>query len=181
MLRPIAAGQRPFHYLRGNRRLPRDDPSMPARNGRLPAFRPAITMKGFVMSALVPPPFLRRALLLDAVATGATAFLLVVGAGLLSDLLGLPTALLRYAGVLLVPFVALVVWAATRTTVSASVIWTIIISNALWVAGSIGLLIGDWVDLTALGYGFVIAQAVAVGLFAELQVLGLRNVRTASA
>jgi hypothetical protein len=43
------------------------------------------------------------------------------------------------------------------------------------------LLIGDWVDLTALGYGFVLAQAVAVGLFAELQVLGLRNVRTVSA
>jgi hypothetical protein len=41
------------------------------------------------------------------------------------------------------------------------------------------LLIGDWVDLTALGYGFVLAQAV--GLFAELQVLGLRNVRTVSA
>jgi hypothetical protein len=34
----------------------------------------------------------------------------------------------------MVPFVALVAWAATRTTVSASVIWTIIIiSNALWV------------------------------------------------
>jgi hypothetical protein len=79
------------------------------------------------------------------------------------------------------PGVALVAWAATRTTVSASVIWTIIISNALWVVASIGLLFDDWVDLTALGYGFVIAQAVAVGLFAELQVLGLRNVRTVSA
>jgi hypothetical protein len=43
------------------------------------------------------------------------------------------------------------------------------------------LLIGDWVDPTSLGYGFVIAQAVAVGLFAELQVLGLRDVRTVSA
>jgi len=28
---------------------------------------------------------------------------------------------------------------------------------------------------TALGYAFVIAQAVAVGVFAELQVIGLRR------
>jgi hypothetical protein len=136
--------------------------------------------KGFAMSAATFSPF-RRALLLDAVASGATALLLVLAARLLADLLGLPTALLRYAGVILVPFVAFVAWVATRPAVLPPAVWTIIICNALWVVASVGLLVGNWVDPTALGYAFVIAQAVVVGLFAELQVVGLRNVRTVSA
>ena len=45
----------------------------------------------------------------------------------------------------------------------------------LWVAGSVGLLLGGFVAPTVLGYAFVIFQAVVVGVFAELQVMGLRR------
>jgi hypothetical protein len=45
----------------------------------------------------------RRALIADAAASGATGLLLLAGAGLLDRLLGLPTAFLRGAGLLLVP------------------------------------------------------------------------------
>ena len=49
------------------------------------------------MSNVHPNPFLRNVLMLDAAASGATGLLLVAGAGVLEDLLGLPVALLREA------------------------------------------------------------------------------------
>jgi hypothetical protein len=127
------------------------------------------------MSTIHPSPFLRKSLMLDAVATGATAVLLIAGAGLLEGLLGLPVALMREAGLILVPFVAFVAWVGTREGVARGVVWTIIAANALWVAASIGLLVGGWVAPTALGYAFVIAQAAVVALFAELQYAGLKR------
>ncbi len=51
----------------------------------------------------------------------------------------------------------------------------IIALNVLWVAGSIGLLMSGYVAPTMLGHAFVIAQALAVGVFAELQFIGLRR------
>jgi hypothetical protein len=119
--------------------------------------------------------FLSRALLLDAIATGVVALLLLTAGGLLADVLGLPAPLLRYAGLLLIPFVALVGWAGTRERAPRHVVRTIIAANALWVIASILLLLSGWVQPTALGYAFVIGQAAVVGVFAELQMLGLRR------
>jgi hypothetical protein len=119
--------------------------------------------------------FLSRALLLDAIATGATALLLLAAGGLLAGMLGLPAPLLRYAGLLLVPFVALVAWAASREQAPRHVVQTVIGANVVWVIASILLLLSGWVQPTALGYAFVIGQAVVVGVFAELQLMGLRK------
>lgn len=119
--------------------------------------------------------FLRYALLADAVASGATGLLMIAGADLLTGLLGLPVALMREAGLLLVPYVALVAFVGTRDAISRPAVQAIIALNVLWVAGSIGLLMSGYVAPTALGYAFVIAQAVAVGIFAELQFIGLRR------
>jgi hypothetical protein len=127
------------------------------------------------MSTIHPSPFLRKSLMLDAVATGATALMLIAGASLLDGLLGLPVALMREAGLILVPFVAFVAWVGTREDVARGAVWTIIAANALWVAASIGLLVSGWVAPTALGYAFVIAQAAVVALFAELQYAGLKR------
>jgi hypothetical protein len=127
------------------------------------------------MSTIANTPFLRNALLLDAAASGATAVLLIGGAGYLDGLLGLPVVLMREAGLILVPFVAFVAWTGTRAHVSRGAVSAIIAVNALWVVASICLLIGDWVAPTMLGYAFVVAQAVAVGLFAEFQYMGLRR------
>jgi hypothetical protein len=119
--------------------------------------------------------FLRRALLLDAVASGATGLLLIAGANLVDGLLGLPAALLRGAGLVLVPYVAFVIWAGTRETVSRPAVETIVAANALWAAASALLLVSGWVAPTALGYAFVIGQAVVVALLGELQYVGLRR------
>jgi hypothetical protein len=82
------------------------------------------------MSTVHPSPFLRKALLLDAAASGATAVLLIAAAGFLDGLLGLPVALMREAGLILVPFVGFVIWIGTREVVARGSIWTIIAANA---------------------------------------------------
>ena len=64
---------------------------------------------------------------------------------------------------------------------SWSAVKLIIALNVAWVAGSIGLLMSGTVTPTVLGYAFVIVQAVVVGVFAELQFIGLRREQTAPA
>jgi len=127
------------------------------------------------------PAFLRRVLVLDAVATGATALLAVALAGPLAGWLGLPVGLLRGAGLILIPFVILVAWAAARQQAPAGVVWTIIAMNGAWVIASVALLLSGLVAPTVWGIAFVIAQAVIVGAFAELQIIGMRKAAAAVA
>jgi hypothetical protein len=119
--------------------------------------------------------FLRRALMLDALASGATALLVIAAAGLLEGFLGLPAALLRGAGLVLIPYVAFVVYVGTREIISRPAVWTVIAANGLWAIASALLLVSGFVAPTALGYAFVIAQAVVVALLGELQYMGLRR------
>jgi hypothetical protein len=119
--------------------------------------------------------FLRYALLADAIASGATALMMIAGADLLTALLGLPVVLMREAGLVLIPYVALVVYVGTRETIARPAVQAVIGLNVLWVAGSALLLLSGFVAPTALGTAFVIAQAAAVALFAELQFIGLRR------
>lgn len=50
-----------------------------------------------------------------------------------------------------------------------------IIGNALWLLQSLAVALSDWIAPTTLGYAFVLAQAMAVGVFAELQFIGVRK------
>lgn len=123
----------------------------------------------------LPANILRLALIADAVASGATAILLLAGAGLLTGPLGLPVELMRYAGLVLVPFVAFVAFVGTRSEISRGAVAAIVVTNFAWVLGSVALLVSGWVSPTVLGYALVLAQAFAVGVFAELQWIGLRR------
>jgi hypothetical protein len=125
--------------------------------------------------------FLRYALIGDAIASGATGLLMAAGAGILTGLLNLPEELLRYAGMFLLPYAAIVAHVGTRPEVSKAAVWTIMAVNALWAIESIGLLIGSWFAPTMLGYAFVIFQALVVLTFAASQYVGLRQARTAVA
>ncbi len=100
---------------------------------------------------------------------------MIAGAGLLEGLMGLPPALLRWAGIVLLPYVAFVAFTATRETTSRPAVWAIIATNALWAIASALLLVSGWVAPTALGYAFVIFQAVMVAMLGELQYMGLRR------
>ena len=121
------------------------------------------------------PAFLRRVLLADAAAAAATGLLMAVAAGFLEPLLGLPAALLREAGIVLLPIAGFVAWVGLRAKLSRRLVWTVIIVNALWVVDSVVLLASGWVSPTALGQAFVVAQAVVVAVFAELEYFGLRR------
>ncbi|MBT1155285.1 hypothetical protein J1C56_06735 [Aminobacter anthyllidis] len=126
-------------------------------------------------------PFLRNVLHADALISGAAGLLMMLGAPLLSPLLELPAELLFWAGLALVPFVAMLVVIARRPTVSKLVMVDIIAINALWVIGSFALLFSGTIQPNLLGIAFVAAQALTVAVFAELQFVGIRRAAPAAA
>jgi hypothetical protein len=127
------------------------------------------------MTMINPSLLLRRAIQVDAVVSGAMALLLTFGAGLLAPLLHLPEPLLLESGLFLIAYAALVGWLGTRDAMPKAWVMAIIAGNALWTLGSIGLLFSGAVTPNLLGEAFVALQAIAVGVFAELQYLGLRR------
>ena len=121
------------------------------------------------MSNTTESTAIRRALLIDATASGATGFLLAAGAAQLEPVLGLPVALMRGVGIFLIPFAAFLAWLAPRALEWRGLVWTIVIGNVMWVLASVLLLESGWVAPTTLGTTFVAAQAVAVAVFAYLE------------
>ena len=118
---------------------------------------------------------LRHALLADALVSGTTGLLLTLGAGFLTSFLGLPDTLLRYVGVSLLPYAAVIAFIATRRPIPSTAVWAVIVINALWALDSIVLLLSGWVSPNIFGAGFIIVQAAAVALFAEIQYISLRR------
>nr|WP_313403116.1 hypothetical protein [Pseudomonas sp.] len=131
------------------------------------------------MNALQPSPMLRNALLIDGLLSGFTGLLLVLAAGWLGAFLELPRLLLLVAGSALLPFAAMLVWLANRAEISRQAIWAVIAVNAIWVIDSLLLLVVGWVSPNLFGHAFVIAQALAVALLAELQWFGLKHSQAA--
>jgi hypothetical protein len=124
-----------------------------------------------------PSLFLRRAILADAIFSGASAVLLTLGASELSPWLSLPEALLRETGVFLIAYAALVGWLGTRQAMPKPLMVIVIAGNAAWTLASIALLLFGAVTPNLLGEAFVVAQAIVVGALAELQYVGLRRSR----
>ena len=122
-----------------------------------------------------PSPFLRRALQIDALFSGVSALLLVFGAGLLAPLTNLPEGFLRNTGLVLVVFVLGVGYLASRHVMSKGAVVAVIAINAVWTIGSIALLVSGWLSPNLLGQLFIVMQAIAVGVFAELEFIGLRR------
>ncbi|MCR0984617.1 hypothetical protein [Roseomonas populi] len=121
------------------------------------------------------PPSLRNALVLDAVASGATGALGLLAAGPLSGLTHLPPGLLRGAGAVLLPYAAFVLWLGLRTALARGLVLAVVAINALWAVESGLVLALGWVQPNALGAAFVLAQAVVVAAFGGLQWAALRN------
>lgn len=122
-----------------------------------------------------PSLFLRRAIVGDAIITGAMAVLLVAVAGLLGPLLNLPEIFLREVGLFLLVYAALVGFLGTREMMPKLAVWMVIGANAIWVIDSIALLFTGWVSPNMLGQAFVVAQALSVAVIAELQYIGVKR------
>jgi hypothetical protein len=124
---------------------------------------------------IYPSTFLSRALLADTIFSGVAAVALTLGAGALAPFLNLPEALLRESGLFLIAYTALVGWLATRSTVAKALVLLVIVGNVAWTLGSIALLFSGAVSPNLPGQVLVVAQAIATGVFAELQYIGLRK------
>jgi hypothetical protein len=122
-----------------------------------------------------PSMLLRRALLADAIFSGASALLLSLGAGAQAPLLDLPQALLRETGLFLIAYTALVGWLGTRPSIPRALVAIVVAGNAAWTIASVALLFSGWVTPNLLGEILVAAQAIVVGVFAELQYVGMRR------
>ncbi|MBR0929927.1 hypothetical protein JQ561_25250 [Bradyrhizobium diazoefficiens] len=119
--------------------------------------------------------FLRRALLADSIFSGVAALGFSFGASAFATVFNLPEALLRETGLFLIAYAALVGWLASRPSVSRALVLLVVIGNAAWTVGSIALLLSGAVSPNLAGELMVVAQAIATGVFAELQYVGLRR------
>jgi hypothetical protein len=118
---------------------------------------------------------LRLALRADAVGCAALG-LLTLGIGpLLKDGLGLPLIVLEPLSLVLLASAVLIWFVAAQPRISRAAAWTIIALNALWVLDSLAALAFGWLTLTTLGVAFVIAQAIATAIVADLEFVALRR------
>lgn len=127
------------------------------------------------MIDLHSPSFLRRVLWLDAATCVATGALMSFGSTPLAGLTNLPAGLLFYAGLSLFPVAAFIVFVASRAAIPAAGVWMVVIGNAAWSLTSLALLTDQRVSPNALGIAFVLIQAAAVALLAELEYMGLKS------
>jgi hypothetical protein len=75
----------------------------------------------------------------------------------------------------LVPYVALVAWVATRKVISKPSVKLTVALNVLWAITSVAILLTGLVSPNILGSAFILMQAGAVAPLGELQLLGLKR------
>ncbi|MGW6500352.1 hypothetical protein [Nonomuraea angiospora] len=121
--------------------------------------------------------FLRLALASDAVVTGGNGLVYLAFAGPVSDLLGPGAGLLRGIGAFLLVYGVAVGLLATRRAISPAATRAVIALNIVWTLASVAVVVTGAADLTTIGAIWTIAQALVVGAFAELQIVGLRKTR----
>lgn len=125
-------------------------------------------------------PYLRKALLADAVISGLACVGMIAGASLTAGPFGVPAELMVGAGLACIPFVALITLVLRAGAAPPGVITTIIAINFAWVAGSLYIAFGPSFAPSLLGKIFVLGQGAMVFVFAELQIIGLRRTDAAA-
>jgi hypothetical protein len=124
---------------------------------------------------VVPSPFLRRVLWLDAAVSATVGGVMAAAAAFIEGLTRLPAGLLVPAGLALLPYAGYLVWLATRPAVPAAAVWVPIGLNLVW---ALDCAVFAWLGSpapNAFGLVFLAVQAVTVLLFAELEFIGLRR------
>lgn len=108
---------------------------------------------------------LRRWLLIDAFTCLVAGLAFVLATSTLAALLGLPSALLSYAGLALFPCAVLMV--LTARTLAKPLVWTVVAGNFAWAIGSI--VVAFALEPTAIGFAFIVAQALVVAALGWLE------------
>jgi len=123
------------------------------------------------------PRFLRNVLFADAASCLATGALQVLFTAPLAALLNLPGALLAGTGWFLLAYGAAVGFIATRDPLPRALVTLFMAGNLGWAVACVALLAGGWLAPTDWGTAWIVAQAAAVAVLAQLQWMGLRRAR----
>lgn len=113
---------------------------------------------------------LRAILLVDGIVSGVMGVVLIAGAGVLDSAFDLPTVFLRSVGAILLPWLALLAFIATRRVINRSAVRFVIAVNLAWILASLLLPFTGWVEPNALGIAFILIQAAAVIVFVLVQI-----------
>lgn len=119
---------------------------------------------------------LRGAFNVDAVSSVGSGLAYLVASGPLSDLLGLPSALLLAVGAFSVAYGSYAWYLGSRPRVSPVAGRWIAAGNLGWTAASVALVLGGWHDPTTTGSVWILLQGLLVAGFADAQLLGARRI-----
>ncbi|MDF1732322.1 MAG: hypothetical protein P1U49_12525 [Minwuia sp.] len=123
--------------------------------------------------------FLRRALQMDFGISLVCTVLLIAASAPLAELAGLPHMLVLGTGLVFVPFLMLLGWLLLRPAPPAIGVKLVIVLNVGWAVATGLFLASGIVSLTVPGYVLVVGIAVAVVVFAEMEIIGLRRALSA--
>ena len=119
---------------------------------------------------------LKSILILDAVTCAGIFLLSQIAAVSIAGLLGLPIIVVTLAGWICLASAGLMAFVAAQKLPSAALTKFIVIGNIGWVAASFAVLAAFAGQMTGVGVAFVIAQALAVLVFAFLEAKGATTV-----
>ncbi len=126
------------------------------------------------MRVVVPSLLLRRALVADAVASGAVALAQLAGGDALAGALALPRGLLLETGAFLAAYTALLVVMARRPRLPAALVQLVVVGNVGWALAAVAILAEGLVAPGVMGAAWLLAQAAATAGLAAWERAGLR-------
>jgi hypothetical protein len=125
-----------------------------------------------------PAGLLRHAILSNGIFCGVSGIILLLAAGPLATLLGIPAPLaLRGTGFVLGCYGVALFFLAGQQRINPKLALAVILLDVIWVIDSIVLLLSGWLPLTTAGMWIIGILALIVAGFAEVQYLGLRRMR----
>ena len=118
---------------------------------------------------------LKNVLLINAISSGATGFLLLEFPGFIANLFGVSQTMPFVAtGIFLIAFALLVYFASRQNPVNKALVRFISILDIVWVVESLIIVLPQLFGLTFMGYFLITAVAAWVGMMAYLQFRGLK-------
>jgi hypothetical protein len=118
----------------------------------------------------------RRILQLNAIATAASALVMLATRGTLHTFFGLETSiLLDGVAVAFLIYAGVVGIAAARQPISRAALMAFSVADGLWVAASVIVLVAFWSQLTPVGRFLIVAVGLVVDAFATLQFRAARK------
>ena len=119
------------------------------------------------MSPIQSNNALQNILLLDAATCVGAGALMAFGSSFVAGLTHIPAPLLTWAGLILFPCAALMLYAGLQAAPSRGIVWLIVLGNIGWVIASVGVF--AFIAPNALGTIFILAQAAVVAVLALLE------------